>query len=202
MNMKHLTLTFCALVTALALTACGSAPQSTASTASGADSAAVSASVSAPSASQSEAAADDYHNYTFEFTVPEGFAEADASAIGADELYQAEDGSNINVVITADDGSLASDVTQDMLVPVLEQAFTEQLGEDITLENVSFSNDDIAGCPAYRLSYTLNVSGLSMTQTVLGLNGDNIYTITFTDMTGSWADTFEQTIAGISAVPA
>lgn len=56
--------------------------------------------------------------------------------------------------------------------------------------------------PRVPASYTLNVSGLTMTQTVLGLNGDNIYTITFTDMTGSWADTFEQTIAGISAVPA
>lgn len=105
-------------------------------------------------------------------------------------------------MITADDGSLASDVTQDMLVPLLEQAFTEQLGTEITLENVSFSNDAIAGCPAYQLSYTLNAEGISMTQTVIGLNGDNIYTITFTDMTGSWADTFEQTIAGITAVPA
>ena len=193
---KHLALTFCALVTAFALTACGGAPSS------GSAPASEPASTASSVASQSEAEAVDYLSCTFEYTVPEGFEEVDGSSIGAAAMYQAEDGSNINVMINESDGSLASDVTEEAMVPALEDALSQQLGTDVTLENVAFSNEDIAGCPAYRLSYDITVNGTTISQTSIGLNGDKIYNIAFTDMTGSWAEAFEQTIASITAVPA
>ena len=47
----------------------------------------------------SEAADADYTAYSITFDVPEGFEQVDASGTGASVIYQAADGSSINVVI-------------------------------------------------------------------------------------------------------
>ena len=197
--MKRIVLCLCALAMVLSLAACGaeSAPSSSSS------SQEQSASSSQPaSESQSESAtAADYEKYTFTFEVPEGFTEVDGADAGVTERYMAEDGSVIQLVLVENDGSLCTDLTADMLVPSLEQAFTQQMGSDVTLENVDFSTGDIDGCPSYQLSYTVTLNGVTLHQRIVGINGDMAYTFSFTDVTGgSWGDAFQACVDSITAV--
>lgn len=94
-----------AVCMALALVACGGteAPGSAAASGSTATS---ESSGPASTASQSEPASSqaDPSAYTVTFEVPEGFEAADASQTGAAELYVADDGSNVNVVILDNPG--------------------------------------------------------------------------------------------------
>ena len=195
--MKQWKLCACIVAAVLTLSACGSAP---------AESSVSDSPASEPSVSQSSSpesvTAEDFLGYSFTFDVPEGFTQADASGSGVSEMYKAEDGSTITVVLVENDGSLASDVTEDALVPYLEQGFSQQIGTEISLEDVSFETTDIDGCPAYRLSYTLNLNGVTMNQTVIGANGDMAYTFTFTDVSGNWAEAFEASIDSLTAIPA
>lgn len=116
-------------------------------------------------------------------------------------LYQAEDGSSINVVIYENDGSLASDVTQDAIVSLLESTFTQQTGVEAELLDPVFETGKLGDiCPYYRLDYTVSVGDVLMGQTMMGINADRAYTITFTDMTGDWGQAFVNSIASIAPV--
>lgn len=118
---------------------------------------------------------------------------------GVSAMFQAEDGSSINLVIYDNDGSLASDVTEEAMVPLLEEGYSQQLGMDITLENVSFETGKLGDvCPYYRLDYTVTLGDVLMDQTVMGINADRAYTFTYTDMTGGWDQAFADAIASIA----
>lgn len=204
-NMKKAILGICAVTLALSLAACGGAP------ASGSAPASQPASASQPSsepASQpasepaSEPAEADYTAYTLQFDVPEGFAQAEENPEGVSATFQAEDGSVIQMIIYENDGSLASDVTQEAMVPLLEETYSQQMGTDVTLQNVAFETGKLAEiCPYYRLSFTIELNGVTMNQTAMGINADRAYTLSYTDVTGGdWTEAFEDAIASITPV--
>ena len=82
----------------------------------------------------------------------------------------------------------------------MEQGYSAQLGEEVSLENFAFESTDIDGCPAYKMSYDLTINGVTISQTVIGVNGDKAYTYSFTDMTGEWGDAFAAAIDSMTAV--
>lgn len=194
-----------AVCMALALVACGGteAPGSAAASGSTATS---ESSGPASTASQSEPASSqaDPSAYTVTFEVPEGFEAADASQTGAAELYVADDGSNVNVVILDNPGGgIEGVVTQEMMTASIEQGLEAQTGTDVTLNDVEFSTYHVGPCEAYRISYTVELNGLNIMQICVGVSADKAYTISYTDMTGgSCADVFEQSVASIAAVEA
>lgn len=202
--MKKVLLCVCALVTALSLAACSGAPAaSSASTPALVSEPASSSAAVSSSETQSEAASDtaDYTAYSINFDVPEGFEQVDASGTGASVIYQAEDGSNINVVIMENDGSLASDVSMEDLVGPIEEAFSQQYGEDVHLLDVAFTTGNIGPCPYYRLDYSVTVAGVDLYQTGIGISADRGYTISYTDTNyGRWRDVFEESISSITPV--
>lgn len=202
--MKKVLLCVCALVTALSLAACSGAPAaSSASTPASVSEPASSSAAVSSSETQSEAASDtaDYTAYSINFDVPEGFEQVDASGTGASVIYQAEDGSNINVVIMENDGSLASDVSMEDLVGPIEEAFSQQYGEDVHLLDVAFTTGNIGPCPYYRLDYSVTVAGVDLYQTGIGISADRGYTISYTDTNyGRWRDVFEESISSITPV--
>lgn len=203
--MKKVLLCICAWMTVLSLAACNGAPASSApSSVPSSDSQASSVSEAVPesvSEPASEAADADYTAYSITFDVPEGFEQVDASGTGASVIYQAADGSSINVIIMENNGSLASDVVLEDLVGPLEDAFSQQYGEDVYLLDVAFNTGNLGPCPYYRMDYSVTVAGVDLYQTGIGLNADRAYTITFTDTTyGSWRDAFEASIASIEPV--
>lgn len=197
--MKKWILTLCSLATALALAACSSAPSSSAPASEPASTAPSSTAASSVPADASGTA--DYTAYSINFDIPEGFTQVDATGTGASVIYQVDDGSNINVVIMENDGSLASDVAMEDLVGPLEDAFSQQYGEDVHLLDVAFATGSLDACPYYRLDYSVTVAGVELYQTVVGISADRSYTISFTDTTyGSWRDAFEQSIESITPV--
>ena len=192
------------MVTTLSLAACSGAPAaSSASTPASVSEPASSSTAVSSSETQSEAASDtaDYTAYSINFDVPEGFEQVDATGTGASVIYQAEDGSNINVVIMENDGSLASDVSMEDLVGPIEEAFSQQYGEDVHLLDVAFTTGNIGPCPYYRLDYSVTVAGVDLYQTGIGISADRGYTISYTDTNyGRWRDVFEESISSITPV--
>ena len=146
-----------------------------------------------------------YLGYTFEITVPEGFGLLEESKVphGVEQYWQAADGSNITVVTMEDDGSLASEIPGDQMQQVMEESYVSQLGEDAKMSDFTFEHTEVDSCPAYRMSFALTVSGVTIRQYSMGINGDKAYTITCTDMTGGdWTEAFETMLkSGIKAVP-
>lgn len=205
--MKKAILGICAVTLALALAACtsapasGSVPASQPATASQPASAPASEPASQP-ASEPASDAADYAAYTLQFDVPGDFAQLEELPEGVSAMFQAADGSSLNLVIYENDGSLASDVTQETMVALLEDAFAQQLGTEVPLENVAFETGKLGDvCPYYRLGFTINLNGVTMNQTAVGVNADRAYTFTYTDMTGGdWAQAFEDSIASITPV--
>ncbi|WP_367925911.1 hypothetical protein [uncultured Ruthenibacterium sp.] len=201
--MRKWILTLCALATVFSLAACSSAPSSASTPASEPASSASTESVSEPASESTpdENTQADYTAYSIEFDVPEGFEQMDATGTGTAALYQASDGSSVNVVIMENNGSLASDVAMEDLVGPLEQAFSEQFGEEVYLLDVKFETGTLGVCPYYRLDYSVTVAGVELYQTALGINADRAYTITYTDTTyGGWSEAFEQSIDSIKFV--
>ena len=194
-----------AVCMALALVACGGTEAPGSAAASG-STAASESSGPASTASQSEPASSqaDPSAYTVTFEVPEGFEAADASQTGAAELYVADDGSNVNVVILDNPGGgIEGVVTQEMMTASIEQGLEAQTGTDVALNDVEFSTYHVGPCEAYRISYTVELNGLNIMQICVGVSTDKAYTISYTDMTGgSRADVFEQSVASIAAVEA
>lgn len=117
-------------------------------------------------------------------------------------MFQAADGSSINLVIYENDGSLASDVKQEDLVSLLEESM-QQMGLEVEVLNPVFETGKLGDvCPYYRIDYTVVLNDVVMGQTMMGINADRAYTFTFTDMTGDWGQFFVDAIASITPVAA
>lgn len=124
--------------------------------------------------------------------IPEGFEFSETE--GVDEMYICEDGSNINVLAGEPDPTIEV-VDEETLVEVLGEAYETQMGASISA--VSFSNEDVLGCPAYQFVFQVEVEGMTFTQYQLAAQSDKLYTWTLTDMTGEHAAEFEACLAGV-----
>ena len=153
-----------------------------------------------PDEDASEPAEADYTAYTLQFDVPEEFAQLEEPPEGVSAMFQAADGSSINLVIYENDGSLASDVKQEDLVSLLEESM-QQMGLEVEVLNPVFETGKLGDvCPYYRIDYTVVLNDVVMGQTMMGINADRAYTFTFTDMTGDWGQFFVDAIASITPV--
>ncbi|WP_367925910.1 lipoprotein [uncultured Ruthenibacterium sp.] len=194
--MRKWILTLCALATVFSLTACGQfllLPFVWLSRPMPPESEAASESISSPQM--------DYTAYSIDLYFPAGFEQVDATGTGVDVFYQAPDGSNVNVITTKNNRPLASNVAMEDLVELLEQAFSDQFDEEVHLLDVKFETGTLGVCPYYRLDYSVIVTGTELYQTVISINADEAYTITYTDTTyGGWSEAFEQSIASITPV--
>ena len=132
---------------------------------------------------------------------------------GVSAMFQTADGSSINLVIYDNDGSLASDVTQDAIVSLLEGSL-ERMGVEAQVLDAALTaaeqghkvilcekSGKLGGvCPYYRIDYTVVMGDVVMGQTMLGINADRAYTFTYTDMTGDWGQIFADAVASITPV--
>ena len=132
--------------------------------------------------------------------MPEEFAQLEEPPEGVSAMFQAADGSSINLVIYENDGSLASDVKQEDLVSLLEESM-QQMGLEVEVLNPVFETGKQGDvCPYYRIDYTVVLNDVVMGQTMMGINADRAYTFTFTDMTGDWGQFFVDAISSITPV--
>ncbi len=147
--------------------------------------------------SEPEKVSDHVVDYTVD--VPESFEPMEMEGLAAC-WYNTADNSNINVNImdkdaTTDLGFKA--ITAEMLRLTLVSSFKEAYGVEPEITDRYFTNDQVCGLEAYQYSYTMILEGQEMTQLIVCVNADKTYTFTYTDATGEWIDTFEESAKNI-----
>ena len=136
----------------------------------------------------------DYH-----IDLPAGFEEIEMEGVDKCWSNAAQTG-NVNLKITAKAGSANAAfkaITADIARETIASAWKESYGSDPVITDRYFSKDPVAGLPAYQYSYVLEWEGQTVTQILVSVNADKTYTFTYTDATGEWIDTFEESAKNI-----
>lgn len=193
---KNLAFLFAMLM--LVLAGCGGDDAGTpaSSTPEGTDS----VSTTEPTTEPTEEPAAGGHVVDYKFDVPEGFEETDPSEIGVTACWYRADGSNINLNVTDKDATTDlgfKAITGDMLRTTLADQLKQAYGMEPTIEDRYFTKDDVCGLTAYQYCYDLTVDGTSMSQIIICINADQIYTFTFTASDEETLTLFEDTVKTI-----
>lgn len=124
---------------------------------------------------------------TLTFTVPEGFVYDESS-----QLYNSPDYlGNINYLTMDNDGSFNM-VTKALMEMGLESQLTSQFGSEVDITVTSWEDVTVDGYEAIRYSISYELSGISVVQTQIIINGtEKLHYLTFTEMNNSgYADEF------------
>mgnify|MGYP006317262837 CR=1 FL=1 len=179
------------LLAALCLTACGSintdTDQETSQTTT--DSATESSATAASSEGSSTAAPG------YELSIPDEFSQLEIE--GMEFYYAAEDGSSVSLNLQPKDPDF-SQVSAELLETSLASAFSQTYGENIDITDNYFTTKNISGYPAYQYCISYELQGTGVTQIIIGIDADQTYTFTYTDLTGSWTDSFETSAGTIT----
>lgn len=141
------------------------------------------------------------HVVDYKIDVPDGFEPTEMEGLTA--CWYNADGSNINLNITdkdatADVGFTA--ITADMMRMTLISTFKETYGTEPTVTDKYFTRNDVCGMPAYQYAYDMDLEGTVMTQIIVCVNADKLYTITYTDGSGEWLEQFEASAGNIQLI--
>lgn len=150
----------------------------------------------APSdASSDTASADNVNKY--ELSIPDDFSAMDIS--GMEFYYVNEDGSSISMNVQSKDADFGS-LTADELRQALSAAISETYDEEVTITDRYFTANPVNGYPAYQYSFSYTLQETEVNQLIVGIDGDQTYTFTFTDLSGSWMSTFEVSAGSIRLI--
>ncbi len=130
----------------------------------------------------------------YEFPLPDGFEEMELE--GYECYYSASDGSCVNLNIQPADEAFLQ-VTADRLRQVLAQALSQAYGEDVVITDDSFTVTPISGRASYQYAFSYELQGRAVRQLVVGVNADQCYTFTYTDMSGDWIEQFRESAKAI-----
>ena len=136
----------------------------------------------------------------YRFTVPSGFEETQPPEGIAFYYINKADGSSINMNIQEKDPGFRS-LTCDALREILEESLSRAYAAEVAITDQYFHTDDIDGYPSYQYSFSYELAGLPISQILVGIDADQTYTFTYTDMSGgSWLETFEEIIPAIDLI--
>lgn len=118
---------------------------------------------------------------------------------GYEQFYQNEDGTaNITVSSQPCDGGELRYCTIQVLTDVTEQSLAAASGVDVDIITDYFTDDDVDGCPARQWAVHYDLQGLSLTQlAVIVEAGGRLYTVTYSDGTGSLMPDFQRSAGNI-----
>ncbi len=137
----------------------------------------------------------------YEIDIPEGFEEQEIEGL---ELYcMNADGSNINMTVldkTAADDASFEGITVEMLRETLQDGFLQTYEVEVNIEEDSLTQEPVCDFPAYQYTCSYELAGVPLEQLVVCINADKIYTITYTDATGEWMETFQNSAQNIQLV--
>ncbi len=131
--------------------------------------------------------------------IPEGFEETELE--GFEFCYMSEDNSNINMNIqekSASDNANFGKVTAKMLSDTLVETIKSSYGMDVEITDLYFTQNEVGGFPSYQYAFTYELAGTELTQLIVSINVDKIYTVTYTDASGDWLDAFEESAGNIT----
>lgn len=138
------------------------------------------------------------HVVDYKVDVPDGFEETEME--GVKDCWNAQDGSSINITVTAKENSTDAAfklVTADLAREALKEMFQNTFGVEPAITDRSFTQNDVCGLPAYQYCYDVEYNGGAITQLVVTVNADKLYAFTYTDMTGDWLDAFQESAENI-----
>lgn len=137
----------------------------------------------------------------YEIDIPEGFEEQEIEGL---ELYcMNADGSNINMTIldkTAADDASFEGITVEMLRETLQDGFQQTYEMEVNIEEDSLTQEPVCDFPAYQYTCSYELAGVPLEQLIVCINADKIYTITYTDASGEWMETFQSSAQNIQLV--
>lgn len=134
----------------------------------------------------------------YDIDAPEGFEEMEME--GVELYYINEDGSNINMTVaekTGMDDASFDEITVEMLRETLEEGFLSAYDLEVTIAEDSLTRDPVSDFPAYQYTCSYELGGVTLEQLIVCINADQVYTITYTDASGSWMDTFRTSAQNI-----
>ena len=88
-------------------------------------------------------------------------------------------------------------VTADLLREALENALSQSYKVDVKITDNYFTTETISGYPAYQYSITYKLQDTAISQLIIGVDGDQTYTFTYTDLSGTRMEDFEKSAKGI-----
>lgn len=131
---------------------------------------------------------------SYELPIPEGFSEIELA--GFECYYTADDDSSINLNIQPRDDSFDA-VSAKLLHETLADVLSKTYDADIAITDKYFTTESVSGFPAYQYAFSYELQGHTLTQLIVGVDADRIYTFTYTDLSGGRMDAFEQSAAAI-----
>ena len=147
------------------------------------------------SSEKSSTASEQADAITYQLSIPKDFSELEIN--GMEFYYAAEDGSSISLNLQPKDPAF-SQVSAQQLSAALSDAFLQTYEEDVVITDNYFTTEAISGFPAYQYSISYELQGTAVTQMIVGIDADQTYTFTYTDLAGTWIDIFEDSIKTIT----
>ena len=173
------------LLTTLLLTACGEKENQNNTT------------EHAKTSEESSQASKDADAITYRLSIPKDFLEIEID--GMEFYYTAEDGSSVSLNLQPKDAAF-SQVSAVELSAALSDALLQRYEEEVVITDHYFTQEAICGYPAYQYSISYELLGDEVTQIMIGIDADQTYTFTYTDLAGTWIDTFEDSIKTITFI--
>lgn len=131
----------------------------------------------------------------YTLSIPDDFSLSEAE--GTEFCYVAQDGSSITLNIQPRDPSFDS-LNADSLYQALTDAFVQLYGKDFTFTEFDYGTDTVSGYPAYHCRISWYSEETPVTQLITGIDTGLTCTFTFTDLSGSYLEDFEESISTIS----
>ncbi len=132
---------------------------------------------------------------TYQLSIPKDFSKLDIEDL--EFYYAAQDGSSISLGLQPKDPDF-SQITAKQLDAALADALLQTYKEDIVITDNYFTRDPVSGYPAYQYSISYQLPKSEVTQIIIGIDADQTYTFTYTDLTGTWIHVFEDSIQSIT----
>ncbi len=151
----------------------------------------------AKTSEESSQASEDADAITYRLSIPKDFSEIKID--GMEFYYAAEDGSSVSLNLQPKDAAF-NQVSAEELSAALSDAFLQTYEEEVVITDHYFTTNSISGYPAYQYAISYELQGDEVTQIMIGIDADQTYTFTYTDLAGIWNDIFEDSIKTITFI--
>lgn len=125
----------------------------------------------------------------YRLSIPEGFTAIEAE--GMEFYYVHEDSSSVSMNVQDKDPGFST-LTAGVLSEALINTFSQTYDLDVTITDLYFSTENVSGFSGYQYCFSYTLEETPVTQLVVSVDAGQTYTFTYTDMSGSWIQVFEQ----------
>ena len=141
------------------------------------------------------------HVVDYKLNIPDGFEPTEQD--GLDACWFRADGSNINLVTAEKEAATDAGfqvITADMLRVTLVDQMKSVYDLDVEITDRYFTRNEVSGMPAYQYCYDMDLAGQLMTQLIVSVNADKVYTFTYTANDEDILAAFEESAKSIQLI--